>query len=350
MTESHKKMFLLLAMMTCLIAVLSTAIVKRGAGMWGYIDKTGKMIIKPHFESAREFSEGLAAVMVERKWGFIDKSGKMVIKPQFLKGRGESLEFSEGLAAVSILGQGEGFIDKAGKLVIKPVLAEAGNFHEGLARVRFDENDVKFGFIDKAGKPVIAPQFIGAGDFSEGLAPVEDHSGHYGFIDKAGKTIINPQFIFASSFHDGLASATLGSKISETGQADRFIDKTGNFVIKREFDFANSFSEGFSVARVDGKDGYIDKTGKLVFAVNANFGRVKLVGFSDGLSLVEISLRDQGFRERYGYIDRTGKMVINPNFEEAGSFQDGLAPVSTAAPSFIDDLFWLFNRVDVRRE
>jgi hypothetical protein len=50
-------------------------------GRYGYIDKTGAMVIKPQFSHPRRFSQGLAAVELERKWGYIDKTWKMVIPP-----------------------------------------------------------------------------------------------------------------------------------------------------------------------------------------------------------------------------------------------------------------------------
>jgi hypothetical protein len=61
-----------------------------------YIDKTGAVVIKGPFSVAREFSEGLARVMVGGKDGFIDKSGTLVIPAQF----DDAKPFSEGLAAV----------------------------------------------------------------------------------------------------------------------------------------------------------------------------------------------------------------------------------------------------------
>ena len=35
--------------------------------------------IKPQFEDARFFSEGLASVKIEGRWGYIDKTGQYVI-------------------------------------------------------------------------------------------------------------------------------------------------------------------------------------------------------------------------------------------------------------------------------
>jgi hypothetical protein len=47
----------------------------------GYMDKQGKMVIKPKFQSGSIFVNGIAPVQVGDKCGFIDKTGKMVIKP-----------------------------------------------------------------------------------------------------------------------------------------------------------------------------------------------------------------------------------------------------------------------------
>ena len=63
---------------------------------YGYIDKSGKVVIEPQFDEERAFSEGLAQVEKDGKWGFIDKSGKVVIEPQF----DWVSDFSEGLAKV----------------------------------------------------------------------------------------------------------------------------------------------------------------------------------------------------------------------------------------------------------
>src|SRR5580704_212376 len=42
-------------------------------------DQTVRFVIKPQFDEADSFSEGLAAVRVGAKYGYIDKQGKIVI-------------------------------------------------------------------------------------------------------------------------------------------------------------------------------------------------------------------------------------------------------------------------------
>jgi hypothetical protein len=53
---------------------------------WGYIDKTGRLIIPFQFDTADYFSEGLAAVGIGEKTGYIDKTGKFVVPPQSYAG------------------------------------------------------------------------------------------------------------------------------------------------------------------------------------------------------------------------------------------------------------------------
>ena len=64
------------------------------------------------------------------------------------------------------------------------------------------------------------------------------------------------------------------------------------------------------------KLGEIDKTGKVV--INPQFDWA--FDFSEGLAAVEID-------GKYGFIDKTGKIVINPQFDWAFNFSEGLAAV-----------------------
>src|SRR5258708_7148845 len=67
-------------------------------GRWGYLDNTGKIVIKPQFYWAEEFSEGLAAFENDDgDYGYVNETGKIIIEPIF----DNWTSFSEGLAAVS---------------------------------------------------------------------------------------------------------------------------------------------------------------------------------------------------------------------------------------------------------
>jgi hypothetical protein len=84
------------------------------------------MAIPAQFEDAAEFSEGRAAVKTGDQWGFIDKTGEMVIPPQFVVRFHPFFgyyRFSEGVAHVWV-GKKWGYIDMAGKFVWGPTKTE----------------------------------------------------------------------------------------------------------------------------------------------------------------------------------------------------------------------------------
>lgn len=48
-------------------------------GPWGYIDHTGEMVIEPQFDSAGDFSQGLAQVLLaDGTRAYIDREGVVV--------------------------------------------------------------------------------------------------------------------------------------------------------------------------------------------------------------------------------------------------------------------------------
>jgi len=107
---------------------------------YGYADASGRIVIRPQFDKALSFSEGLAAVMTKEnhveRWGFIDLTGKMIIPATYRLRPGR---FSEGLAAVRI-GESESnyemaYIDKTGKRVMENKAWNVNEFHNGFAWV-----------------------------------------------------------------------------------------------------------------------------------------------------------------------------------------------------------------------
>src|ERR1700704_3111972 len=50
-------------------------------GKFGFIDRTGKIVIPLQFDSANDFHEGLALVTSNHKTMFIDMTGKTVVTP-----------------------------------------------------------------------------------------------------------------------------------------------------------------------------------------------------------------------------------------------------------------------------
>ncbi len=109
---------------------------------YGYIDRQGRIIVKPVLVQAKDFSDGLAAVMVPAtstsasRWGYINTKGEFAISPQFSK---EVESFSNGFALVKKTNGSLIFIDKAGDARTKD-LKDATSFFNGYAWIKPSEN------------------------------------------------------------------------------------------------------------------------------------------------------------------------------------------------------------------
>jgi hypothetical protein len=308
--------------------------VKRASdGKWGYIDRTGKTIIEPQFNSARDFSEGLAWVQKGGKCFFINGAGEIVINAHDKLGN-PIYDFvgdftKGGIARVMVnddSGNDVGYIDKMGRLVIRMMVEPNGNvtaiypvnsvsralssgvsIGEYLLRLRING---KYGYYDINGEEIIQPQFDEVSEFSEGLARMR-LAGKYGYIDKTGQIAIPPQFDYADDFSEGLAVVGIDDKYG-------YIDKLGNTAVSLQYEWGLRFFEGLAPVHIKKgeKTGYIDRGGTIVVAPRFDLGGE----FSEGLAPVRIN-------NLWGYIDKTGKIVIEPTFDHAWSFSSGIAMI-----------------------
>lgn len=98
--------------------------------LWGYMDRTGKVVIEPQFRYERDFFNGLASVLKNDKFGYINEKGEEVIPFKF----DGALDFIGEIAPVRV-GRKWGYIDLKGEWVLRPQFQAAGELIDGLARV-----------------------------------------------------------------------------------------------------------------------------------------------------------------------------------------------------------------------
>jgi hypothetical protein len=210
---------------------------------YGYIDKTGKYIIKPELYYACDFSEGLAYVEIAE----ISLDPDSPVGTSMAVGIGNCVSMPYPYIKYTIAWKPQ-YIDKTGRRILVPrSVNNVGDFSEGMAPV---ETNDKWGYIDKTGNQIIVPQFDVVGDFGEGLAPVET-GNKWGYINKTGKYVVTAQFDDAEDFIEGLAPVRVGEKWG-------FINKTGSYVVAPQFDDARSFSESLAAVMTGDKWGYIN--------------------------------------------------------------------------------------------
>jgi hypothetical protein len=296
-------------------------------------------VIPPKYDEVKNFSEGLAAVcvgnwidedvfysdgefagtvkrLVNQKWGFIDKTGAVVIPLIY----DTAYSFSDGVAEVWLDGEW-GFIDKTGSTVERRLVV--GRLPEGLT-VFWCNDTYKLGYRDEAGNIVIAPAFDDARNFSDGLAAVQ-LDGKWGFIDRTGKEIIAPAFDQARDFSDGLA-------VVQRDWRWGIIDKTGNEIVPSIYFWIRDFSEGLAVVhrsnnRHEDVFGFIDKTGtEVITPIYWSAG-----DFSEGIAAVATSTRNNNtgdWVQKFGFIDSTGREIVPLQFDNAERVSEGMAAVA----------------------
>jgi len=298
-------------------------------GRYGYIDRKGAVILAPEqlperVVFAQEFSEEVAPLAVNTpadahagflsgtsKFGFIDATGKFVIKPQFDLASG----FCDGLAFVA-KGTFEGYINRAGTVVID---------------LNTDCNEVplKEPKLSRCPRRTSGYEFVD--EKSEGLTAVIDWRlgplSRYGFVDGRGRMVIKAKFepdIENHGFNRRLSKFVGGrAKVKLEGRYG-FIDRRGTLVVPAKFAMVNDFSDGLAyVMMTDGSFGYIDKNGRWVIKPNGwQSGR----DFEDGLAPIAIR-PDPSAGLLWGYIDRRGRIAIEPRFDGAQGFKNGVASV-----------------------
>lgn len=321
-------------------------------GKWGFINKSGKEVIKPEYDAASDFENGFARVKLNGRWGCINKKGKVAVPIEYntvlpireglagvrrgfpfeetgyvdmsgnevvpFKSYGWFTIFSGGLACVS-LSERHGFINKLGEVVIPLKYDEASYFSDNIAPVKMNG---KWGAIDRSGTEIILPKYdaityekdkvdngIQYEGFSEGMLSVK-LNGKWGYVNQYGVEVVPMLFDeVATFFRGGMASVRLNDKWG-------YVNLSGNIVVQPKYDEANDFFDDLTSVGLNGKWGYIDKAGREIIPLKYDYAKE----FNDGLGAVKVG-------DKWGYIDTTGKEVIPFIYEDADYFSENLAAV-----------------------
>jgi hypothetical protein len=248
----------------------------------GFVDERGKFKIKPAFDDALPFSDGMAAVKIAEKWGFVNTEGKLVIEAKFEN----AYYFTEGVAIAELKGLGPVLIDKSGQ-VLASDLESTSSISEG--RVPVERND-KNGYLDLQGRVIIPIVYDGGLSFSEGLAAVEKND-KWGYIDRDGKLVIPFKYDTTGLFGNGLAAVTMGKRSG-------FINKSGEFVFELPFMNASGFAtdvvasghakSGTAVSRFwtdENLFGYVNMSGSVIWGPSEGVpDHPPLFGWTDKLN------------------------------------------------------------------
>lgn len=255
------------------------------------IDRKGKTLFTTPYH-IRDFSNGIAEVLMNNKCSFVDEKGELIAPMEF----DGTNAFSEDLGAV-----------------MKYEYLEDGTSLDN------------WGFMDRNGNILIDLQYLDCGSFSEGLAAVKTEDG-WGYIDKSGRIVIEPQYKWAGFFVDGKSFVT-----EYDGNKTWVIDQYGNKV--------KLICEGKSVSYYSNLRGEIiyqlpaedwgpgdDISGAKFFDINGEIPMDKQrirTAESEDISVMYDYIADKKF-----YVNKDGKQCIMDIYDKADPFMDGYAVVA----------------------
>ncbi len=297
--------------------------------LWGYIDKSGKIVIQPRFYEASTFDNGVAPAQLDSKGVLIDKNGRVLAtskSDQIPKKLGELYELFGSKYLV-------GLVDKTGKWVLPPQFDRIDYFQKRAVVNQIpstnsatkDNDDQYFeilqnhrwGVIDRTGRIVLAPNYDEVSSFNMGHAAVLIN-GKFGFVDTNNKIVIEPRYDYVTAYDDVIAV--------KQGPNWHLLDSTGkqlNVAIDGVISDSSKpwLSDGYGAFIKDGLCGFVNNKGVIAIKPQYDFA----FGFSDGYALVW----SDGV---WKFIDHQGKIASAKTFSVASPFYKNNSNVTIAGP------------------
>lgn len=196
--------------------------IDKGRARWGYIDRSGQVVIAPRFSYVMPFMAGSAAVFVDGKWGYIDRAGDWILQPQYR----DASPFNDQGTALVVNNAGRlQLIDQSGR--VRKTFAPGarlgyGIFANGANTAILEVPVVPVLWRIRDGKAHVLPDGVkDVGQPTAGwipaLAGTGRYGGHWGYLDEAMNWAVKPQQLQSSN-----------QTLTTDGQAVRVM-REGNF-------------------------------------------------------------------------------------------------------------------------
>ena len=319
---------------------------------WGYINRSGRMVVNPSYDFVYDFFHGLSVVAIgdtpwrNAKWGIIKPDGSVVLDPSIPNGFERIFSFFEEEIAKADLGNGKmAVIDRNGKILIRNIMnvGERGGprnpdfpFNQGEFAImmslkepeatNYSSKDMVYGAFTRKGEWVIPLQ---EGDYrsintkakqfySENNIPIvkkDPESKSYGYVNRSGEWIISPQFRYARSFTDGMAL------VDTPNGKSGYIDADGKWIIEPLYDRAYDFYNSYIMIYLNKKYGFIDRKGNTL--IEPEYDRINQYEISNG----PIWVKKGNFE---GFVDHHGNIIFKlEDAQKTIPFKNGITFIYT---------------------
>ena len=341
---------------------------------WGYLDTTGKTVIKPIYDDVRDMESNITAANFQGRWGYINVKGKEVIPFIYKQVRDYNPDMDRSI--VQDFSNNWLLIDELGQIIDSLEYTDYKAFNvDGYCPV--SRND-QWGLINKKGQEIIAPRYgslklIGDkcivntnGKFgivsltNEILMPfdydrIEINSnnilrakkdGQYAFYDINTFKRLSPTYPNVSKIEEGYYHTKsldgkytiYNSKVEKLTELDvdkleyvsnnlwkyrinkkwGLIDVNGNRITDPDYDLMNRFQEGLILFSVEDKWGYLEPDGEIFLPAELPLAWEFKDGFARCLH-----------RRGCGFINKNKELVIDRRIFEVRDFYNGLARYQT---------------------
>ena len=300
--------------------------IRNKARKWGFIDHLGEVVVKPIYDSAGFFREGLTHVTYannlivldealtrlsvtsnaipllcfsegtlvfqrQQRFGLIDKYGEILLEPRY-----DMLHCLTDGRLLAKLG-GYGILDIHGDWYVEPTYWSIAGIEKDMTVTTAVTPVQRVVVITVEGEALPTEPLVNGGRCRERLIPVQfDSLGEIGWLNDRGTTIFKTREFTAIG--DSFYSSTVPVR---TGEGWGVVDVRGNVVIPGAYRQLGNLVEGRRSFQARGSElwGFVDAIGEVV--VEPSFTSVR--DFENGLARVSIG------RDVMLYIDLSGRVV-----------------------------------------
>jgi hypothetical protein len=291
---------------------------KSPSGLFGYVDDAGKFVIKPQFEEALPFQNGVARVRLNTQWRTINEKGKFLSKNAY----SEIREFKNGIALV---GQKEpdsqrtllGLLTERGSEILMPqytyitpepnytlfIVGKAGPLHKD------GTSKVDFGVVNNEGETIIPIQFLAVRHFNFRVFTVKNETLQWQAFDAIGKPIFPGLYADMKDFDEDLATVKVSGKWG-------ILTRAGELVVKANYrDIIKKTKNNYEL---------------MGFTQWKVFNQKKEIVLSmeyEDVQPVHQSLYSYQLEGKKGLLNEKGEKISEPQFEQIFSFSKDMAVV-----------------------
>ena len=264
------------------------------SGLFGYSDSIGNWLIKPTYDDAGFFYNGIAGLEQNGKLGLINKKNEQIVGFIF-----DEIETDKELFVVSS-NDHLGIINRNGDFVFDTIFEDISILDEGFICA---QKDSLYAFYDRNGNPLTQEVYDDVLNFQNGVCPVS-MNGQRGLINKEMKLLIPCMYEGIYVFSDSIFITINKDELRQLRNAQ------GEIINDSLFQEIHPLINGFAICIKDNRIGYLNNKGVQIISNKYDpFIDYDILGnFNNGKAVVS---KDK----KFGIIDTTGQFVLKTSHD-----------------------------------